>query len=198
MAKQMNRFESRYFNTAQKMDKALIELLEEKEFEYITVNEICKRAGVNRSTFYLHYENITDLLNESVKYALDDFFENVEIDSSIVSDIDTVPLEKLVFISPDYLKPYLEYIKDHDRIFRTMLKQASVMRLGVAYQALFDRVLGPVLRRFGCPEEIHEYLMTFFIHGLIAVITQWLENGCKESVDEITHIIIYCVRPNIK
>ena len=53
----MNKNESKYFNTAVRMDKALIELLEKKDFEYITIKEICQAAGVNRSTFYLHYEN---------------------------------------------------------------------------------------------------------------------------------------------
>ena len=49
----MNKSESKYFNTALRLDEALIELLEEKDLEYITVKEICQRAGVNRSTFYL-------------------------------------------------------------------------------------------------------------------------------------------------
>ena len=64
----MNKSESKYFNTAVKMDKAFLDLLEHKDFEYITVKEICKTANVNRSTFYLHYETIGDLLAESVRY----------------------------------------------------------------------------------------------------------------------------------
>lgn len=66
----MNRNESRYFNTAVKMDKAFLELLEEKDFPYITVKEICAKAEVNRSTFYLHYETLNDLLLESVDYVI--------------------------------------------------------------------------------------------------------------------------------
>ena len=62
----MNRSESKYFNTALRMDEALAALLEKKDFEYITVKEICDAAGVNRSTFYLHYENTRDLLDETV------------------------------------------------------------------------------------------------------------------------------------
>ena len=50
----MNKNESKYFSTAIKMDEALIALLEKKDFSYITVKEICEKAGVNRSTFYLH------------------------------------------------------------------------------------------------------------------------------------------------
>ena len=47
----MDRTRSKYFNTAVKMDEALIALLKEKDFDYITVKEICTQAGVNRSTF---------------------------------------------------------------------------------------------------------------------------------------------------
>ena len=50
----MNKAESKYFNTANLMDEALMRLLEHKDYEYITVKEVCKKAGVNRSTFYLH------------------------------------------------------------------------------------------------------------------------------------------------
>lgn len=40
----MNKSESKYFNTAKKMDIAFLELLEQKDFEYITVKEICKKS----------------------------------------------------------------------------------------------------------------------------------------------------------
>ncbi len=58
----MNKSESKYYNTALLMNQALIEILNKKDYDYITIKEICKKAGVNRSTFYLHYDNIDDLL----------------------------------------------------------------------------------------------------------------------------------------
>ena len=70
----MNKSESKYFNTATKMDLALISLLKKKSFDYITVSEICETAGVNRSTFYLHYETVGDLLDETARYLLNDLF----------------------------------------------------------------------------------------------------------------------------
>ena len=47
----MNKSESMYYNTALLMDEALLLLLEKKEYDFITVKEICEKAGVNRSTF---------------------------------------------------------------------------------------------------------------------------------------------------
>ena len=58
--KLLEKGKSKYFNTALKMDEALIAILQKKSLEYITVKEICEKAGVNRSTFYLHYETILD------------------------------------------------------------------------------------------------------------------------------------------
>ena len=64
----MNKNESKYFNTAILFDEALIYLLEKNDVEYITIKEICTKAGVNRSTFYLHYESISDLIEETMNY----------------------------------------------------------------------------------------------------------------------------------
>ncbi len=63
----MNKNESKYYNTALLMNQALIELLNKKDYEFITIKEICKKAGVNRSTFYLHYDNVEDLLLETIE-----------------------------------------------------------------------------------------------------------------------------------
>ena len=110
----MNKSESKYFNTAKKMDKTLISLLEEKSFEYITVSEICKRAEVNRSTFYLHYENTVDLLDETAKYLLNDFMSYFSVDAkSVIEKFSESSLDELNFISDEYLHPYLSYIKDN-------------------------------------------------------------------------------------
>ncbi|MBP5631164.1 MAG: TetR/AcrR family transcriptional regulator [Clostridia bacterium] len=56
----MNRQESKYQYTASLMDEALLLLLEQKDYDAITVKEICQKAGVNRSTFYLHYESMNE------------------------------------------------------------------------------------------------------------------------------------------
>ena len=66
----MNKQESKYFNTASLFDEALVTLLTQKDIEYITVKEICEKAGFNRSTFYLHYDTINDLLNETLEHTV--------------------------------------------------------------------------------------------------------------------------------
>ena len=96
----MNRSESKYFSTAVKMDKAFLELLEKKDFANITVKEICENAGVNRSTFYLHYETIVDLLDESSQYIINQFIEFMPHDSvGFPEKLHTCPIDEHLNIS---------------------------------------------------------------------------------------------------
>ena len=75
----MNKTESKYFYTAELMNQALLSLLEKKDIEFITVTEITKKAGVNRSTFYLHYDNIYELLEETIENLNKQFVGSFEL-----------------------------------------------------------------------------------------------------------------------
>lgn len=186
----MNKNESKYFKTAAKMDEAFLELLDEKDLPFITVKEICRRAGVNRSTFYLHYETIDDLLRESVEHTYSRFLEHMKKDSK--SFIDRIPycsLEELYLITPEYLVPYLNFIKEHRRPFLASIKNAKVLRLDEGYDKMFRFVITPILERFNVPKENRKYMMSFYINGIMAIIAEWLQNDCKESTEKITAVI---------
>lgn len=189
----MNKNESKYFNTAIKMDKALITLLEKKDFEYISIKEICEVAGVNRSTFYLHYENTSDLLNETTKYILDSFLTYFSVDKQSITDkYANCELQDLVFITPEYLTPYLTFIKENQRIFKTSLKHLGSMNFDKVYNKMFEFIFNPVLNRFNFPENEREYILKFYLTGITAIVMEWLKNDCKEEIEEISHIIIQC------
>lgn len=195
----MNKSESKYFNTAIKMDISFLELLEEKDFEYITVKEICKKAGVNRSTFYLHYETVADLLSESVEYINKLFLDYMKINSiDFASKLHDCPPEELNLITPQYLTPYLSYIKEHKSIFRTTVKNAGVLNLDKSYSAMFKYIITPIMDRFKIPQERRNYIMSFYISGLMAIISEWLKDDCKDSIEEVIKIIEDCVLPDNK
>lgn len=185
----MNKSESKYFNTAVKMDKAFLDLLAEKDFEYITVKDICKRAGVNRSTFYLHYETVADLLDESVAYMSNGFLKYFS-ENDIGSKINNSPLDELMFIKPDYIIPYLSYIKDNKKLFQTAVLHSGTLQLDKNYKKLFECVFSPILMRFDVPENEWHYTMAFYINGIIALVMEWLKKDCRESIEDIADIII--------
>lgn len=192
-----NKLESKYFNTAEKMDAAFLELLERKDLPYITVKELCQKAGVNRSTFYLHYETIDDLLSESVDYLNRHFLAHMqqETASEFCARLRTCPIEELNLITPEYLMPYLSYLQAHQRLFRTALEHAAVLRLHDTYDHLFHHVLSPILDRFQIPEENRAYLMAFYLQGIMGLLGEWLNSGCSTPASRIAALIQQCIFP---
>lgn len=190
----MKKSESKYFNTAVKMNTALISLLEKKEFAYITISEICRVAGVNRSTFYLHYETLGDLLEETTRYLLEDFRSCFSIDEQTISmRFQDEKLSKLNFITDEYLHPYLRYMRDHRRVFVITLSNAAQFELEKIYQRLYKYVFDPILERFHYPEAYRPYVMRFYLNGVNAIVTEWLKGGCTLSIEEVSNIIHDCV-----
>ena len=190
----MNKNESKYFNTAIRMDKALIALLEKKDLEFISVKEICDTAGVNRSTFYLHYDNILDLLKETTKHILDSFLDYFSVDAqNITYRFRECELTDLVFITPEYITPYLTFVKDNQRLFKTTLKQLATMGMGGVYEKMFDHIFSPILSRFHFPEKEKKYVMKFYLSGITAVVMEWVDNGCSDDMKDIIKIITDCI-----
>ena len=190
----MNKSESKYFNTAIKMDLALIALLKKKPFDYITVSEICEEAGVNRSTFYLHYETIGDLLAETTRYLLDDFLAYFSTDTKAIAlNLMDCELSDLIFICDKYLSPYLSYVKDHKEIFGTALLYNQTLGFEDVYKRMFDNIFNPILERFQYTPSNRQYVMMYYLNGVNAIILEWLRNSCDKSIQEIAEIISICI-----
>lgn len=190
----MNKSKSKYFNTAVKMDLALISLLKKKPFEYITVSELCKFAGVNRSTFYLHYETIGDLLEETAEYLINEFFSFFKIDSAeFILNLSNVKPDNLVFICDEYLNPYLTYIKDNKEIFSAALLNAKTLGFEKLYNNLFEKIFNPILEIFNYPPDDRKFVMMYYLNGITAIVTEWLSGNCEKSISEVSKIIQNCV-----
>ena len=190
----MNKNESKYFNTAIKMDEALITLLEKKDFEYITIKEICDTAGVNRSTFYLHYENTSDLLKETTRYIIDKHLAYYEIDKKHISlQFEVCKRDELLFITDEYLTPYLTFIKDNQRLFKVSIKHFSSLNMNEVYGRMFEHIFNPILERFHVPEKERSYVMKFYLTGVFSIIMEWLNNNCSDDMETIIKVITDCV-----
>lgn len=189
----MNKNESRYFNTAIKMDQALLTLLEKKDFEYITIKEVCKEAKVNRSTFYLHYENMMDLVQETVE-SMNKQFLGYFKQNDFIDKIQTSKIDELYLIDDHYLNPYLNYIKDNKKLFKITLAKTETLNLNKSYQQLYLHILDPIMNRYQINQKERKYIVAFYINGIMAIIKEWLKEDCKESQEEILELIKKCVK----
>ncbi len=179
----MNKQDSKYFNTASYMDEALLVLLEKKDYEFITVKEICQTAGVNRSTFYLHYEKMDDLLEETVSYVSNKFNSKLKI-------IDTdAEITKEILTSDKYLRPYLSFIKENKKIYRLMHDKPYLFHIDKITNRLYKDIFDIALTNFKVKEEEKKYIFSFYTEGVIGIIKRWLEEDCNDEIDFIIGII---------
>ena len=87
---------------------ALLELMQEKEFSQITIKELCERADLNRTTFYLHYADQTAVLREIEQEAQEkaiDYMRNVSPDAKAV----------------ELIEAFLAYVRENKVLFRTLM-----------------------------------------------------------------------------
>ena len=191
MSEKMDR---RVRKTRAQMRAGLAYLMKTKSIKEITVKDLVEAADINRSTFYLHYETISDLLSESVNYLNDQFLAYMKKDKeAVVSRLQKCSLNELFLVTPEYLTPYLGYIKEYKKIFRTAIENAAVLELEKSYDKMFCYVFTPILERYEVPEKDRTYIMAFYIRGLMAIITEWLKTDCKDSIEYIITVIQKCV-----
>lgn len=185
----MNKNESKYFNTARRMDDALIALLEHKDFEYITIKEICKKANVNRSTFYLHYDNANDLLEEVIELLNASFISHLDTQETIQTIAAKNNLNDLYLIKDEFLIPYLNFIKDNKNIYKAVKNHPELFNIGSTYEKLFNSLFVPIMNKFGLKAKWHKYLMDFYVNGINSLILDWVLDDCEISVEEISKFI---------
>ena len=193
----MNRSESKYFNTARLFDEALIALLKIKDFDYITIKEICTKAGVNRSTFYLHYESINDLLEETIEMVNDRFISYFGNDTrGFVETMDDKDKDQLILISQQYLLPYLRFVKENKDLYRASLKNPVSMQVEHKTNYMRQYIVEPVLQRFDIPKTYWEYYIAYYVDGLFAIVKTWLDHGCQDEVETVAKVMEACVLPS--
>ena len=179
----MNKQESKYQYTASLMDEAFLLLLEQKEYDTITVKEICQKAGVNRSTFYLHYETMNDLLEETVGMINDCF-------KASLSSVPTDDPSKVVLTSEKYLRPYLNFIKENRRAYKVIHQKDHLFDSQQTFESFYQSIFSPALTHFGVSEKDKKYVFAFYTQGTVAIIGKWLEDNCQDDIDMIIDLIM--------
>lgn len=190
----MKKNDGKYFYTATLMNQALIYLLEKKDIEFITVTEITKKAGVNRSTFYLHYENIYELLEETIDNLNEKFVSSFNVKTPL-----EIKTQKDAFlITTEFLVPYLNFCKENKRILKLAYKKPQLLKNKNTYQKIYDTVLYPALSQFVKDETEKTYVFEFFTQGVVAIVHKWIELDCKTEIETIIAIIKKCVGYSIE
>ncbi len=161
----------------EKIEKVFMELLQSKELNQITVSDICKRAGLNRSTFYANYADI---------YALaDKIREWLEGEVRRLYEGENMSMEN----DSNFLKLFC-HIKENQLFYKTYFKLGYDSGHQVDFYD-FDKA-GKYF-----DNKYSEYHIEFFKCGFNAIVKMWLSGGCKETPEEMTEILIREYRDRI-
>ena len=153
----------------ERFEKVFIELLQSKALDKISVSDICKHAGLNRTTFYANYTDIYGLAD-----TLRDKLEN-EMFKLYKEEVEQG------FNSNDYLKLF-RHIKENQIFYQTYFK--------LGYDNNYKIITYDTdLAKKHFQNKFIEYHMEFFKAGITRIIKLWLQNGCKETPEDMFEII---------
>lgn len=152
-----------------RIEKVFLQLIQKKEIKDITVSKICELANVNRTTFYANYLDIPDLVDKVRIRMINEYASLFENDTS--------------GNTPDNYLKLFRNVKENQLFYKTYFKLGYDKDYSIAY---YDKELAK--KRYN--DRFINYHCHFFQAGISEIIKMWLDNGCKESPEDMLEIIL--------
>ena len=172
--------------------ESLLELMQEKPLNKITVREICEKADVNRSTFYVYYMDIFDLHRAILK----DYFRCqhriIGEGKRIFADRPDITALTVADFTEFFLC-YFHIVLENRELFHYIFNQNSDSAIHVNLRKLFYRELVKLLPA-DTPEKIKGGFYASFIFvcgGVTFLLMEWLNNGCRMSTENLAKRAAY-------
>ncbi|MBO4910965.1 MAG: TetR/AcrR family transcriptional regulator [Lachnospiraceae bacterium] len=165
----------RVIRTQTALLEALEELIKTKKLSNITITELCSAAKINRNTFYYHYNNIFEFLDEHKQIILEDLNEISEI-SKTHNKQNLVEVFTVLKKHPHFLNILISPNCDLDffnEIFEIATSKSSI---------IFSKDSSNLSNK-------ERLLCSYCNAGCNAVIITWIMNGMKETPEEIADFI---------
>jgi len=171
-------------STRNRLGNALIALIEEKPIDEVTVREVLDRAGVGRSTFYVHYRDKDDLFLSVLE-------DGLEMWTTTLSR----QQEKSNRVAP--VAEFFGHVASAKRLYRALVNSGRIEAFFELAQGYFARGIEQRIKESTDLRNPHQQELTACSHaiagGLLSLLRWWLDRGAKESpraMDEIFHRMV--------
>ncbi len=158
------------------LKQSLLELMQAKPVSKISVSDICKKADINRNTFYRYYYGPENLL-----YTIEEeFFDVVKISLDDINDINLMSRELCLLIKEN---------KELSLIIFSDQGDASFLKKIIQYER--EKFLNEWIQHIK-PEKVKliKKMYRFSEGGMIAIITDWVRSGFADDLEEIVSFIM--------
>lgn len=137
---------------------------------------------MNRSTFYAHYTDIYQMLEENEEY----------LSRGLIAEVEKQKGSACEGASP--FLPYLRYMKQHQYFYRVVLQNRKTMPVRKSFEPLWEQLVAPRCRAAGIADkETLLYYKVSFQAGVSAVLGHWIETGCAKPEAELAVLLEQCV-----
>ncbi|MCT4619588.1 MAG: TetR/AcrR family transcriptional regulator [Marinisporobacter sp.] len=181
----------RIIRTKKSIKKAFLDLLKEKNYNKITIQDIAEEAIINRNTFYLHYLDKDDLLDQLTNECLNKLKESMNVSSNIET-IDELGYDEFYEI----IKKTFEAIEEDFDFYKVIMGDESIPYLSLKFTNVIKNHMSqagdksdPLKTEDGNIDNRIIYV-EYMAAGLIGVIRFWVNNKHKYSIEEISRIVI--------
>lgn len=172
----------RILKTKRAIYEALVELMQKKKLNSITVTELAAAANINRKTFYTYYSTVNDVLDEVIN----------ELISSL-KDLMYTMSEDYNMLSPQTLFAFLNTImSDVDIVIALFTSDNGNMLFNKLQKALQETLLKELIDndiKMNIPPEQYPLISSFVAGGMIYVYYEWITNPNGTSLDEMARTL---------
>ena len=159
----------RTFMTKRIIKESLVDMLKRKSMDKITVSALCEEADINRSTFYSHYSDVCDVLEEMKTEFIADYMP-----FAIEIDMKNHSIEKENFMK------FFDCVKTQKEVLSVLVDNTSI--INDVTQPMRKNIKNLYLSFWGkVPKSYEIYLdadATYITFGFFATVNRWLELGC--------------------
>ena len=156
--------------TRRLLKESLLELMEQKHFSEISVRDVTDNADMNRTTFYLHYTDTTQLLQSMEEDLLAE--AQVLVDAHIQETVADGTLRPV-------FEPVLDFVVEHREVCQALFVNNSSSNFTDRLHQLIRANGLPLAQAWFHPssQERMEYLLSFVTYGLIGLMKTWFDQG---------------------
>ncbi|WP_150272198.1 TetR/AcrR family transcriptional regulator [Paenibacillus tepidiphilus] len=180
------KIDRRVLRTRTLLRKVLLDLASEKPLESITVKELTDTAGLNRGTFYLHYQDIHDFYEQYKNEVLDQF-------NSIIKKLSHTRETREPFIDPPsgYVRPF-EYVLEQKHFFKIFLGFGGDTNLSLQMTELINQQFIHAYRANHQPIKSadipvkQQYLFAYLASAYVGTMQFWIQRDFDLSPTDMT------------